>query len=349
MTGCLYLPLLITTLFGSIALYRKNRRIAISFITVFVFCMAWRMFSRNQTTRYYSVGIVLGLFASMFLFEFMNRLAKRAKKTNVILSLFILALLSIQVIKVFSGFNNVYIADLQECLRKEQSLSPSTLTLLEDKEFNRLKNDKKEDEEEVGITQSGDVDLTDYYIRNSDYFHGSFIVIAEKTDKLADRKNASVPGGQFIHALTQFNTSREHNRKITLYYHDPYEPSPDIEVDKILDNPVLKAYEPKYDAYIYQVKDKLVWFIGKEITKENLMIYHIFSDDPSLLPGKRAQIGFDNRNFRIGNPCERERIGKYRVFEKEIPSEYPVSYIRTGFNKDDINEWTRNFRISSID
>lgn len=88
--------------------------------------------------------------------------------------------------------------------------------------------------------------------------------------------------------------------------------------------------------------------IGTEIDKKTELIYHIHTDEPEKLPEKRVQYGFDNRGFRAGAERaenEFERIGHYRVFEKEISEEYHVTAIVVGFNTDGTITWADSFRV----
>lgn len=57
--------------------------------------------------------------------------------------------------------------------------------------------------------------------------------------------------------------------------------------------------------------------------------------------------GFDNRGFRTGTGRELEPIGHYRVFEKEIPSEYHVAEVIVGFNTGGKLIWEQNFRVDT--
>ena len=116
----------------------------------------------------------------------------------------------------------------------------------------------------------------------------------------------------------------------------------------LLESAVLKAWNEEYDTLVYQDGDRLLWLIGTDIDKNTEVIYHIHTDEPEKLPGKRVQYGFDNRGFRVGSERadnELEGIEHYRVFEKEIPKEYHVTAIVVGFNTDGAITWNDSFRI----
>lgn len=116
-------------------------------------------------------------------------------------------------------------------------------------------------------------------------------------------------------------------------------------VDDVPDGAVLKAYDETTDTLIYQDGNRILWLIGTEIEPTTEIIYHIHTDEKQKLPENRIKYGFDNRGFRLGTEKELEPIGKYRVFEKEIPSEYHVAEVIVGFNTGGKLIWEQNFRV----
>lgn len=107
----------------------------------------------------------------------------------------------------------------------------------------------------------------------------------------------------------------------------------------------LKAYNPEYDVFIYQLGDRLYWLIGRD--SEASIIYHLYTDEPENLPENRKQYGFDNRGFRFGSNkeiTETMNCGEYRVFSDIIPLEYHVSAIMVGMNKGSEVLWKYFFR-----
>ena len=112
---------------------------------------------------------------------------------------------------------------------------------------------------------------------------------------------------------------------------------------------VLKAWNQEYDTLVFQDGDHILWLIGTEIDRNTEVIYHIHTNEVEKLPEKRVQYGFDNRGFRPladeQESNELESIDHYRVFEREIPSEYNVTAIVVGFNTDGSITWSDSFRI----
>ena len=81
--------------------------------------------------------------------------------------------------------------------------------------------------------------------------------------------------------------------------------------------------------------------IGADIDSDTEIIYHLYTTDRQLLPAKRIQYGFDNRGFRLNNKSQKKQEGKYIFVEKDLPVEYPVTAVRTGFNTKEDVVWRR--------
>lgn len=110
----------------------------------------------------------------------------------------------------------------------------------------------------------------------------------------------------------------------------------------LLPNAELKAYSAAEECYIYQSGRELFWLVGEDVRDDAELIYHIYSSEPSQLPEQRRASGFDNLGFF---PREPDRmLGSYRCFVRSIPSEYPVSSIIVGVNRDNTVTWNTSFR-----
>ena len=77
--------------------------------------------------------------------------------------------------------------------------------------------------------------------------------------------------------------------------------------------------------------------------------YHIHTDSPNLLPKRFIESGFENLSFIPGVNCvELPSFGHYRVFERKIPTAYPITNIRVGFEVHGTITWRFFFAPDTI-
>lgn len=123
---------------------------------------------------------------------------------------------------------------------------------------------------------------------------------------------------------------------------------PDVEgtdLETIVDRGTLKVYEPQFEVFVYQYKDRLYWIIGTDYDAS--IIYHLHTSEPSKLPETRVKYGFDNKDFRKGGPqeiAETIKCGRYKVYSDTISKEYYVSAIMVGMSSEDGLLWSQYFR-----
>ena len=111
---------------------------------------------------------------------------------------------------------------------------------------------------------------------------------------------------------------------------------------------ILKVYEPLYDAYVYQFDNKLYWLIGTPLDKKVTVLCYVYTNEPDKLPEKMKKHKLEILNFRAGDKNEITgtiRCGKYRLFEREIPTDYNITAVRTGFYANKKVTWERYFRV----
>ena len=111
---------------------------------------------------------------------------------------------------------------------------------------------------------------------------------------------------------------------------------------------ILKVYEPLYDAYVYQFDNKLYWLIGTPLDKKVTVLCYVYTNEPDKLPEKMKKHKLEILNFRAGDNNEITgtiRCGKYRLFEREIPTGYNITAVRTGFYANKKVTWERYFRV----
>ena len=111
---------------------------------------------------------------------------------------------------------------------------------------------------------------------------------------------------------------------------------------------ILKVYEPLYDAYVYQFDNKLYWLIGTPLDKKVTVLCYVYTNEPDKLPEKMKKYKLESLNFRAGDNNEITgtiRCGKYRLFERAIPTDYNITAVRTGFYANKKVTWERYFRV----
>lgn len=248
----------------------------------------------------------------------------------------IIVLLYFHLEKCFSSFKNTYISDLldhvETILRDEQE---SDIVVFE-KEFKRIGNSSDENEHLKLFYDNNFLESTYWHIINYCLLNNLYLVVPSDYDlsSIVDKTTLFFQNSdKKLFEIEHHLSNAKHNKYVSIYKYVPYVPSPDIDTNSpLLNQAILKAFIPEFDTFIYQVQNKIVWLIGADIDDKTEIIYLIHTDQPELLPTHRVKHGFDNRGFNIHDKSEQERIGKYRVFEKDIPSSFHITFIRTGFN-----------------
>ena len=118
-----------------------------------------------------------------------------------------------------------------------------------------------------------------------------------------------------------------------------------VDIQKIVGQGALKAYNAEFDVYIYQVEDHLYWIVGSNTDAG--MIYQLHTNEPENLPEERKQYGFDNRGFRASDDIKlihEVNDGRYKVFVDYIPSDYRVTAIMVGMSDRTGIIWREYFR-----
>ena len=122
------------------------------------------------------------------------------------------------------------------------------------------------------------------------------------------------------------------------------------DLEEIVKNGVLRVYRPDIGVYIYQYKGSLFWIINSsypfEENDNSIMEYQIDTTQKEKLPQYRIENGWlwDNIGFIFeNNEIKDMYCGKYRVAKADLPTEYSLLKIWTGY----YNEawiWMSEFR-----
>lgn len=196
-------------------------------------------------------------------------------------------------------------------------------------------------------------DINNYFLCEYDYTNSGFVATI-KSRKL-DLLNTN------YEILIQKPDSREtfatgiYISKGELMYVKPEEYIPlDVagtELEEIIDDGVLRVYRPDVGIYIYQYAGKLYWIADENYAFEEdnstYVQYQLWTTQVDKLPSHRLENHWywDNRGFDFSeNEITEYSIGSYRVAVNEIPEDYSVTYVWTGYYTDEC-VWSQNFRI----
>ena len=315
----------------------RKKEIAVLF-AILLYSVLIREICRYTSARYFCIFIFFGCFIISLSIKELNKQYLRLLLYGL-LSTVIIA----QPVIAFSSFENKSVLDLQETAKRISDSSRNNFLYIYGKEEKRIADGNTFgdiDETDLLLPECSIEDISLFYIANS-YFNSylyCFLPVSKKRLHSESLKDFPVYG--------QFSTNRNNSKYICIYQHNPYTPSPEIDLHALMSNPVLKAYVPEYDAYIYQDGLQMVWVIGKSFDRSVEIVFHLYTDRPDLLPAKRVQYKFDSRGFRVGDKNQCESIGKYLVFKKNIPTSYPVRNIKCGFFCKEHYFQTRHFTVN---
>ena len=124
--------------------------------------------------------------------------------------------------------------------------------------------------------------------------------------------------------------------------------APDLK--EIVENGTLRVYRPDYHCWVYQVGDDLNWIVDQNFNFEDdgttYIQYQLYTTQKDKLPKRRVENGWywDNIGGCFENYEVQGDFGEYRVMKRELPKEYAVTSIVTGYYKDGEWIWKNYFR-----
>ena len=316
-------------------MFRKKLKTGIAFFAVVLFCILWRSLSYNQSSRYYSAIIFFGFFLSAYAVNhFICALKNKFIQSGFIVIL-LFSLLFFQLGKCFFSFRNLYVKDLQDKVNTIWDQEPGNDIVIYRNEFMRLQNNSNIFNSNLDVLLPERYNITDIYIDKASFGHSLYLIVSSDYLLLSDNKpKTEYPQFPTIkHSeIEHFLSNEKHTKSVSVFKHLSYTPSPAINADPTFDSAILKAFIPEYDTFIYQKDNKMLWLIGAEIDSKTEMIFHLYTDQPELLPERRRIYKFDNLGFRINEKGGDKSIGHYRFFEKPIPSNYHITNVIVGFS-----------------
>lgn len=329
----LYFYIFVFSCLGFAVLLKREFKKGLLLLLILSCCLGGRLLWKYSSLRYYSVLLFGGIFLSSYGIDFVLRKCSHIYLKKSFFILFLLTLLFIHSIKCFSGFNDKYISDLQETVNNNRIDSHNTFWIIR-KEFLRLSNTHYDSiHKQIKILDDPDK-TTNIFLEHCYYSNNVFFILSEnKSSFLSPHERFQLNHFSFQYKKTgHFISNKKHNKFISIYQYTPEYPVPEIKLPPYLEHAVLKAYVPEYNAFIYHLHDKIVWLIKSPVNPKTEAIYHLYTDHPELLPPARRSFTFDNLGFSLNKTNEKDQIGDYHIFEKNIPSEYPILFFRTGFN-----------------
>lgn len=118
----------------------------------------------------------------------------------------------------------------------------------------------------------------------------------------------------------------------------------------IVEDGVLRVYRPDYHCWVYQKDWSLYWIVDQDFNFEDdgttYIQYQLWTTQTDKLPTKRLENNWlwDN----IGGHFEKYEMkgdfGPYRVMKRELPKEYSITSIVTGYYKNGEWIWKNYFR-----
>lgn len=122
------------------------------------------------------------------------------------------------------------------------------------------------------------------------------------------------------------------------------------DIEKVIEEGVLRIYRPDFGMYVYQYEGKLFWITNDNYSfnseKNAFIQYHLFTTQTSRLPRHCLDNGYfwDNSGFWYDTQeVEEMKSELYRVAVMELPKEYSISRIITGNYEGDWI-WKQEFR-----
>ena len=125
--------------------------------------------------------------------------------------------------------------------------------------------------------------------------------------------------------------------------------SPELNVE-FVNMGVLRLYRPEQHCCIYQYENALYWIADQEFYFEDdgstYIQYQLHTTQPQKLPQGRLDHNWlwDNIGGNFEDYELHGEFGSYRVMRREIPMDYPVTSIVTGYYKNGKWVWKEYFR-----
>ena len=199
----------------------------------------------------------------------------------------------------------------------------------------------------LDMRQTTRPDVNDYFLCEYDYEHTGFV--ATGTINPAEEYEVLIRWPWSMALSTGVFVKGENVRYAAEADFVPLRAA-GTELEPIVNEGVLRVFEPEEDCWVYQLNGALYWIAGPGFSFEDdgttYIQYQLHTTQTAYLPARRLEHNWlwDN----IGDYFENNELagdfGEYRVMRREIPTAYSVTSIVTGYYKNGDWIWRQYFR-----
>lgn len=214
---CVQIPFFFLYLVSIAFLCIFKKRIGLFFLIVFLIGIGWRSLFYISAARYCAFAIVMGICSVIFA---INHLRRKAFKSDIYVWLICLPLLLLNVLKLFSPFNNIYILDAKEELTHLLQKNEENRFFVEQKELKRITS-VKDFYLSRSFTPDQDKNILNELDEYSLWGHPIYLLLFEKKGKEIDFSSFNFHKKTSIQKLCEFKTSRKKTKKLSLYLFMP--------------------------------------------------------------------------------------------------------------------------------
>ena len=124
---------------------------------------------------------------------------------------------------------------------------------------------------------------------------------------------------------------------------------PDLDMD-FINNGSLRVYRPDQHCWVYQYDGSLYWVVDNQFhfnpSGSTYIQYQLWTTQVNKLPRNRLENGWywDNIGGSFEDYELEGEFGTYRVMKRDLPTEYAITGILTGYHANNRWIWKSNFR-----
>ena len=330
---CLYVPDFILFLFLCISILVFKLRVGLLLFLSVVCFFVWRVKAPNINSRYCLSILICFIISFAFALKIKQSHFKRIKRFIIFL---LFPVLIIHLFLSFSSSRNNYLFNLMDDTAFFLSHDKNASVLIEKKEYDRILFSRKKNNQIV-LCQAPQTheDLDLIYYQYEFWNNNAYLIFSENKTGNSTGTLKKCLYNSDITCKKIRNYIKSKNKHVSVYFHEKFFPSSfgDIKdyptLNTIICKGTLKSCSPFFDTYIYQLENKLFWIIGADLQPKDTMIFYLYPPSQEYLSPERL---VDIRSFYISTENETGRYGKYRLFERTLPKEYPVTKIVVGYN-----------------